>query len=480
MARGERDTMLTVALPAWEPAVVAAKLADLPALCWLDSAQAHAHHGRYSFVMADPFGSFSVVDGHAAWTGPEPIPAEPLAALRALLARYAVPMPDADEMADPLPPFRGGAAGYLSYEFGRVVDRQPLPAQDDMHLPQAKLHFYDVVLAWDHRDNRLWLFSSGWPEPDPDRRAARAQARADSLMARLQSAPDRPDLRPSVGIARADWAVENRVEYEAKVRRVVDFILEGDIFQANLAQCFTADLPPGFDAWVFYQRLRALNPAPFAAYLADGDTVIASSSPERFLCVEGDHIEARPIKGTARRAADAGEDAALAVALQASAKDRAENIMIVDLLRNDLSRICRPFSVEVPVLCGLESFASVHHLVSVVTGQMQAGRDVVDVLAACFPGGSITGAPKLRAMEIIAALEGRARGMFCGSIGYLGFDGRSDLNIAIRTVTFRGGRAQFQAGGGITALSDAAAEYDETLTKAGRIFAAFAPAEVTQ
>ncbi len=459
--------MLVLPLPALDPAEAVQKLADLPSLAWLDSARYQDGLGRYSFVLADPFGRFSVQQDRARWTGPDALTNhEPLAALRGLLARY-----QQAHRAD-LPPFQGGAVGYLAYEFGRCVERQPVPARDDLALPQASLGFYDLVLAWDHLTGQRCLISTGWPEPDPALRASRARGRADWLLAHLH----RPAIAAPrfVPVPRQVWQVNARPLHEAAVARVVDYILAGDIFQANLAQCFAADLPVGFDPLGFYLRLRQTNAAPFAAYLADGDTVIASSSPERFVTLQGERIEARPIKGTIHRAADPVEDAALAASLMASDKDRAENVMIVDLLRNDISRICRPHTVEVPVLCGLESYASVHHLVSVVTGQLQPGRDGVDMLAACFPGGSITGAPKPRAMEIIAELEGRVRGIFCGSIGYLGFDGWADLNIAIRTVAFAGGRAEFQAGGGITALSDPAQEYDETLTKAARIFAAFA------
>ena len=251
------------------------------------------------------------------------------------------------------------------------------------------------------------------------------------------------------------------------------YILEGDIFQANIAQRFRAACPARFDPLAFYERLRAINAAPFAAFLDFGDIAVASSSPERFLKVQGTRVETRPIKGTAPRSSDPAEDAKALGTLLASEKDRAENVMIVDLLRNDLSRVCRPHSVEVPVLCGPESYASVHHLVSVVTGELAPGKDALDLLAAAFPGGSITGAPKVRAMQIIAELERVPRGVYCGAIGYFGFDGAMDTNIAIRTVVFRNREASVHAGGGITLLSDPAAEYDETLAKVRRIFAAF-------
>jgi para-aminobenzoate synthetase component 1 len=266
-----------------------------------------------------------------------------------------------------------------------------------------------------------------------------------------------------------------RTGYEMAVRRTIDYILAGDIFQANIAQRFSAAIPPGFDGFAFYEILRGRNPATFAAYLDYGGLTIASSSPERLLSFDGMSAEARPIKGTRRRDPDAGIDASLRSDLLASRKDRAENVMIVDLLRNDLSRVCDPGTVEVPVLCGLESYASVHHLVSVVTGRLAAGRSPPDLIAACFPGGSVTGAPKIRAMEIIAEIEKLPRNAYCGSIGWIGLNGRMDLNIAIRTVTFNDGIASFHGGGGITARSDPAAEYEETLFKTDRIMQAFAP-----
>ncbi len=249
-----------------------------------------------------------------------------------------------------------------------------------------------------------------------------------------------------------------------------DYIRAGDIYQANIAQRFEAALPPGFDAFAFYRRLRARNPATFAAYLEGDGLTLASSSPERFLRLDRRAVETRPIKGTARRAADPAEDRARAEALAADPKERAENVMIVDLLRNDLSRICAPHSVAVPTLCGIETYAGVHHLVSAVTGTLKEGADGLDLLAATFPGGSITGAPKLRAMDIITEIEGDAREAYCGAIGWIGFDGSLDTSIAIRTVMLDATRAVLQAGGGVTLLSDPDSEYRETLTKAERVF----------
>jgi para-aminobenzoate synthetase component 1 len=271
------------------------------------------------------------------------------------------------------------------------------------------------------------------------------------------------------------WASNfSKAAYEAAVQKTVDYILAGDIFQANITQCFSAEIPSGFDAFAFYNALRARNPATFASLLDYGDVQIVSSSPERLVNSKGPFVQARPIKGTRRRDADPAQDAALVGQLMASRKDRAENVMIVDLLRNDLSRVAKPGTVKVPVLCGLESYANVHHLVSVVEAELRDGISSIDLLKAVFPGGSITGAPKIRAMEIIAELESQARGVYCGSIGYLGFNNTSDFNIAIRTALFSGGRAFVQGGGGITARSEPPAEYEESLTKISRLMEAFA------
>jgi para-aminobenzoate synthetase component I len=259
------------------------------------------------------------------------------------------------------------------------------------------------------------------------------------------------------------------------VRRVIDDILAGDVFQANLSQRFCADLPEGLGPYDLFRRLQAANPAPFGAYLKLDDLVVAASSPERFLLLDGGRVETRPIKGTRPRGSTPGRDAALAAELAASEKDRAENVMIVDLLRNDLSRVCRDGSVAVPQLCVVERFATVMHLVSSVVGQLRDGLGAVDLIEACFPGGSITGAPKIRAMEIIAELEPVRRGPYCGAIGHVGWDGSLDTGIVIRTFAIRGGRVTFGAGGGVVADSDPAAEYEETLAKARALVAALSP-----
>jgi para-aminobenzoate synthetase component 1 len=458
--------MIVRDLPPIDAHEAARRLADLPGLVFLDSAMrpealgVHARLGRWSYVAADPWALFTVREGRAFLDGVG-LDEAPLETLRRILA-----ISPRDAASSALPPFLGGAIGFLAYDFGRRLERLPEPAVAEP-VPEAVFGLYDTFLAFYHVENRVRLISTGRPEHDPTARRRRAQERAELFLMRL----DRPARE--AGAVRLDFRPTiDRATHEARVAAAIEHVLAGDVFQVNIAQRFVAALPEGFDALAFHGALRRANPAPFAAFLDFDAVKIASASPERFLAVRDGRIETRPIKGTARRVDDPAEDALVAARLALSEKDRAENVMIVDLMRNDLSRVCEDTSIEVPVLCGIESYAGIHHLVSVVPGRLAAGRDAIDALAAAFPGGSITGAPKIRAQEIITRLEDHGRGVYCGSIGFIGHDGAMDLDIAIRTVVFRGGEATFSVGGGITALSDPAAEYDETLVKAARILAA--------
>lgn len=429
----------------------------------LDSAtagplRAPALHGRWSFIALDPFETLIARDGLVDG-------ASPFEALKTRLAAFALPP---DKTAG-LPPFCGGAAGFFGYELARTLERLPPPrapfAPDGRSPPDMALGLYDTVLAFDMVERRAFIVSTGLPERDPGRRGTRARARMNEIRARMESLPA---SHPAASHPAAPHIASNftRASYERAVARVVEYIHAGDIFQANLSQRFEAELAMGDTPYGLYLRLREASPAPFSAFFNFGEGALVSSSPERFLLCRDGEVETKPIKGTRPRGAAREEDEALAAELLASQKDRAENVMIVDLLRNDLSRVCADGSVCVDDLCALESFANVHHLVSTVRGRLRGDRTSADLLAACFPGGSITGAPKPRAMEIIAELEPSARGPYCGAIGYLGFDGAMDSSIAIRTMTVMGNRAVFQAGGGITAESDPHAEYDETLAKA--------------
>ncbi|KGJ67465.1 para-aminobenzoate synthetase component 1 [Bradyrhizobium huanghuaihaiense] len=447
-----------------EPVTAMRRLGHRSHLTFLDSAARHELLGRYSYLTCDPFSTYRVTNGRASWNGLT-FEAEPWKVLRTLLAKYP------QEHRPDLPPFQGGAAGYLAYDMNRTLERLSAPAIAGLGLPQSILHFYDVVISFDHRDNKCWIVSTGWPEQDSVRRSERALRRADEFAALLAGAKAPQKGCPSkAGAWHSNFSREG---YIAAVQHVIDLILAGDVFQTNIAQRFSTRLSTSFDPLAFYCQLRSLNPAPFAALLRWGKLTIASSSPERFLKLEGRQVETRPIKGTIARSPDFKEDQRRAAVLLASEKDHAENTMIVDLLRNDLSRVCTAHSVGVPALCNLESYASVHHLVSIVTGTLAGDEDAVSLLRACFPGGSITGAPKPRSMEIITEIERIAREVYCGAIGFIGFNGHMDTSIAIRTVTIDGGLAVFHAGSGITALSEPEGEYEETLAKAARIFDAF-------
>jgi len=442
-----------------DPAEAAWRLAVRPGLSFLDSASPSGGLGRYAILATDPFARFTVRDG-CAFLDDMPLDDPPLRALERVLARHRAPRLHPDL------PFTGGVIGRIDYDFGRRLDRVGLPPAAEPAGVELDLGFYDTVLVLDLAERRGFLCAGPQSGSDPGLR-----------LARLRDLLSRPASPPAALPPVTDWAHDrDGPAYGDAVARVQDHIRAGDIYQANLSLRLTARLPEDYDPLAFYMALRRANPAPFAAYLAGPDGAVACSSPERFLRITGEFIEARPIKGTARRLADPAADGAARAALLASEKDRAENVMIVDLLRNDLSRLCRPGSVEVPVLCGLETYEGLHHLTSVVTGRLEPGIGPTAAIAACFPCGSITGAPKLAAMEIIAGLEQAPRGAAYGAIGWIGFDGDMDLNVAIRTVTLSPGRAEFRAGGGVTLASDPAGEHAEALLKAERILAAFAGA----
>jgi para-aminobenzoate synthetase component 1 len=454
--------------PAPAPWEVARSLADLPHLIFLDSALASAPVGRFSFIAADPF-SWLRARGRQVWLdGVRQGETDPFVALARLLGCHHL-----DTLPD-LPPFQGGAAGLFGYDLCHHVERLPRPRFDEFETPDLAIGFYDWTIAFDHDENRSWLISTGLPETDPERRRRRAVQRAQQvrrLLARPLPPPrllDRAAIQPAVAhplpALRGVGSSFDRAGFLAAIQRGIDYVHAGDCFQVNLAQrlLHPATLAP----LELYQRLRERNPAPFAGYLDTGDYVVASASPERFVRVVGDQVETRPIKGTRPRGATVEEDAARAEELLASAKDRAENVMIIDLLRNDLGRVCSFGSVRVESVCRLESYRTVHHLVSEVHGRLRPGLGGIDLLRAAFPGGSVTGAPKVRAMEIIAELEPTARGPYCGSLGYIGFDGTMDTSILIRTFTIGKGWVQFPVGGGIVADSTPEAEYAETLHKA--------------
>lgn len=451
-------------------------IAHGPFPLFLDSAMSHPTLGRYSYITGDPFAFLRCRRASWDWTIPPhavPARADALTTLQRTLALFRA------ETVPGLPPFQGGAAGLFGYDLCHQIERLPRPRFDEFHTPDLAVGFYDWVFAYDHLAERGWLISTGFPELDLVRRRERArrrmrQARAWLTRGRREEVDTRRFTRPQATIRcsqgpmpQAPGLTSNfsKPAFLDAVRRAVEYVHAGDCFQVNVAQRLL--YPCREHPLRLFGRLREQNPAPFSGYFDLGDFVIASSSPERFLEVNSHGaIETRPIKGTRPRANDPVTDRANAEELQRSAKDRAENIMIVDLLRNDLGRVCEYGSIEVPSLCQVESYRTVHHLVSVVRGRLRKGKDAVDLLRAAFPGGSVTGAPKIRAMEIIAELEPTARGPYCGSLGFIGFDGAMDTNILIRTFTIGKGWVQFPVGGGIVADSVPEQEYQETLHKA--------------
>jgi para-aminobenzoate synthetase component 1 len=371
--------------------------------------------------------------------------------------------------------------GYLSYDLCHFIERVPAKAIDDLQLPECCLGFYDVVITFDHLEQRTYIASSGFPEQDEGRRLKKASERLEQVKAALerhrrgwsrQSAPSKESKR-SLPNEISGTALRSNFTHDDYIRAVEtarEYITSGEIYQVNLSQRFEGGLTtPPYD---LYQRLRSINPAPFAAYLNFDEVTVLSSSPERFLKLDGDRVETRPMKGTRPRGHSAAEDASLAAELQSSVKDRAENVMIVDLERNDLGKVCRIGTVNVSELCTLEKYATVFQLTSCVEGRLADGKNRIDLLEACFPGGSITGAPKIRAMEIIDELEPTRRSVYTGSIGYLSFSGQMDLNIVIRTILVKNDRVYLQVGGGIVYDSEPEAEYQETLHKAKALFQA--------
>lgn len=454
--------MLSLEIPHADPLALCALLADAPWLAFLDSSAAGDPRSQWSYLAVDPF-RILLAEGDGVHVDGVPVDGSPLDVLERELAACAMDRPE--EHAVPSP-FIGGAIGFLGYELGRHLERLPAPRPTHAPVPDMAMGLYDTVIAFDHLHKRSFILSTGAPEKDPATRARRATERACALQARLAALPPaRPD---------ADWSIraafqpdQSRAEVEAGIARVIEYIRAGDIFQANLTQQMSARMPDGLSDLALYHRLRSLSPAPFSAFLRCGaDVSVMSASPERFLRLTREGmVETRPIKGTRPRGQNGEQDEALARELLDSAKDRAENLMIVDLMRNDLSRVSQLGSVRVPVLNGLERFASVHHLVSVVESRLKAGLGPVDLLRATFPGGSITGAPKIRAQEIIHELEPFPRGAYCGSIAWIGLDGAMDSSIIIRTITRSGHTLLTHAGGGIVADSNPAAEFEESMVK---------------
>ena len=427
---------------------------DLPWAAYLDSGPQRTALARYDVLAADPYltittrGTTTEIRSRG---GLQYSDRDPLTLVAEALG------PPVEGLAEL--PFVGGAIGYFGYDLARRIERLPSLARADIAAPDMAIAIHDWAVVVDHEQRRAWLVAQG--------RDPKTFAEWDALRARLDGG-QRPKLRPF----RVLSDIESNLDEDAYARafeRVQGHIARGDCYQVNLTQRFSTQADG--DAWGAYTNLRRISPAPFAAYLSHPGAKILSSSPERFLRLSEGHAETRPIKGTRARSLDGRLDRALAAELALSEKDRAENVMIVDLLRNDLGKVCVAGSIEATRLFEVESFANVHHLVSTVEGRLRPDRHAVDLLRACFPGGSITGAPKLKAMEIIEALEPQRRNVYCGAIGYIGFDGRMDTNIAIRTLLQSGSTVYAWAGGGIVADSVLESEYQESFDKAAGLLA---------
>lgn len=450
------------------PDVVSATraVADLPHVLLLGSVLRREPVGRYSFLMADPIQSWQQ---HSPRYGEDPY----------TTLEQAV-RPFVTESITGLPPFQGGIAGLMGYELAQCFEQIPAARNDEFQLPVLAAGLYDRVIAWDHQAGRVWIVSQGWAESEPSRRRQRAASRLEEFSQRLSRADSGQGttflnsdvtnqglkLAPQFPVPGTPGLSSNfsRDGYLQAVRRVIEYIHAGDIFQANLTQRLL--YPSTVDPVSLFERLCEVNPAPFAGLMLWDDWSVISASPERFLRVDGREVETRPIKGTRRRKKGPEADLFTRDELRESEKDQAENVMIVDLLRNDLSRVCEAGTIRVPQLCGVESYETVQHLVSQVRGTLQADRTIWDLFRSTWPGGSISGAPKVRAMQIIGELEPTVRGPYCGSLFYVGANGQADSNLLIRTFVQRRGWLQLGVGGGIVAQSDPAEEYEETMVKA--------------
>lgn len=449
----------------------------------LESARINEKIGRYSFVTADPYLIFrsrgETVEVHLPATPAgkygkrAAMRRAPLKKLRELLANYRT------ERIAGLPPFQGGAVGFFSYDFAHQFEELPHRAADDLHLPEAYFVFVDLVVAFDHILNKAWVIVNpgareqelGFRSPDPSQWERYYKEATEKLIALRSKLMQSTAIGSVFEAGREDrQQIEllpnlSQAAFEEMVSRCKEYILDGDIYQANLSQRLSASIGSA-DPLQLYTILREINPSPFAAYLDFGDLQLVGSSPERLVSLREGIAETRPIAGTRRRGANNQEMQALSAELLMNEKERAEHIMLLDLERNDLGRVCDYGTVEIDELMVVEEYSHVIHIVSNIKGSMARNKDCFDLVRAMFPGGTITGVPKVRCMEIIDELEPVARGPYTGSLGYISNAGDMDLNIIIRTFVIKDGVAHIQVGAGIVADSDPTREYFETLQKA--------------
>lgn len=488
------------------PVTIFSKLSGAGPRFLLESVEGGERLARYSFIGLEPLlvythrGKRGRVRRPAAENLPgiDGIDGDPFDLIEQLMRYFRGPaLPG-------LPRFYGGAVGYFGYDLVRHLERLPVAAKDDLGLPDCSIVFSGTLLVLDHVRHTLRVVINTLPGDEPTSAYRRATERIEEIYAglagreagetaayegvaatglpvacgeataggKLACGQDEPYLSPGDSAVSANLS---REQFMDLVRRAKEYIRKGDILQVVLSQRLQA--PYAGHPFQAYRRLRRINPSPYMYYLELGEVVVAGASPEMMVRVEGDEAETRPIAGTRPRGRDAAEDGALAAELLADAKERAEHVMLVDLGRNDLGRVCVPGSVEVPQFMTVEKYSHVMHLVSAVKGKLSSGRPAFDALKACFPAGTVSGAPKVRAMEIIEQLEPLCRGPYAGAVGYLGYNGNLDTAITIRTIVFHSGYAYVQAGAGIVADSDPAREYGETMNKARALLQTLAEAE---
>ncbi|TWT63796.1 aminodeoxychorismate synthase component I [Rubinisphaera italica] len=435
------------------PVEALTQLSDEPWPVLLESARFEKTRGRYSYLTADPVKTWKLDQAEFG--------SDPFAEIRLLSAQYSRPAEAG------LPPFCSGFLGLLSYELGHAFEKLPTVPRDEFTTPAMAVGLYDWSLCWDHLTNETFLIR------DHSLQSASksdTESRWQRLLQKLKNGNASIEQFPTPSPRTIEPTSAERERFLNSAQRVLEYIRAGDIYQANLSRKIEYEFDGS--ALDLYRQIRILNPAPFAAYFQPvDDFAVVSASPEQFLQVNNRQVCTRPIKGTRPRWAAGDLDLYQGLALQASEKDRAENTMIVDLLRNDISRVCKTGSVKVPRWCELETFAKVHHLVSEVTGELQDDADIWDLFAATFPGGSITGAPKIRAMQIISELEQSTRGAYCGSLFAADLSGSLQSSLLIRTLTWKPGQVQVPVGGGIVADSVPEIEFSETVHKSAGLIA---------
>lgn len=429
-------------------------------LIFLNSSMLMEEHGKHSFICFDAFASFTSKGNRFFWNNTKVDIQDPFDFINAKVEEYRT------KKNEQLPPLQGGIVGYWGYEASHYLEKLPF-TKDTIKLPDIYLNFYSSIIVIDHLSNQTWITSTGFPEKNEKNRIRNAKKDIEQIKKILlesnKKISSKNYINKPIRTIESNFTKES---YIKAIKEMKNYILNGDIFEANLTQQFHTSLSNDWNPLALYWQLMKLNPAPYSAFIKiPKNGYIISASPERFVKATDNNVETYPIKGTRKRSIDLKEDKRLMEALLASEKDHAENIMIVDLMRNDFSKVCKPRSISVEELCALKSYKTVHHLVSKITGQLKKNKNCIDLLRATFPPGSVTGAPKIRAMEIISELEKNARGPYCGCIGYISFTGDMDTSVTIRTYYINKKEIFFSAGGAIVLDSDPEEEYFESITK---------------